>query len=140
MNKAECAQLLTVVATYDRRTLGETDVVAWQQALGDLRFEECRDAVVKHYATATDWVMPAHVRRLVLAARQDNAMRALPARDDLVPQPSWFRSTVEEHKKRTRALNEERWKPGKGPMPAVRDDRGYFGETVMRPSDGRPGW
>lgn len=141
MNRAECAQLLTVVASYDRRTLGEADVISWQGAIGDLSFDECRNAVVKHYAEQTDWVMPAHVRRLALAARQDAAMRALPgSHDDLVPQPDWFRTTVAEHRNRTRELNKEKWKPGKGPVPKQREDRGDFGETVMRPSDGRPGW
>lgn len=141
MNRAECAQLLTIVASYDRRTLGEADVISWQGAIGDLTFEECRTAVVKHYAEQTDWLMPAHVRRLALSARQDAAMRSLPSgRDDLVPQPDWFRATVEEHKRRTHELNKERWRPGQGPMPKQREERGSYGETVYRPSDGRPGW
>lgn len=129
MNRSECAQLLTVVASYDRRTLGEADVIAWHGTLGDLTFDECRDAVVKHYAQQTDWVMPAHLRRLALAARQDAAMRALPgSRDDLVPMPSWFAVTVEQHKLRTRAANEERKAAGERPD---------YGQTVMRPLDGR---
>lgn len=141
MNRAECAQLLTVIASYDRRTLGEADVISWQGAIGDLSFDECRDAVVKHYAQQTDWLMPAHVRRLALAARQDAAMRSLPqGGSDLVTQPDWFRTTVEQHKLRTREANKDKWKPGKGPVPKDREDRGDYGETVMRPSDGRPGW
>jgi hypothetical protein len=141
MNRSECAQLLTIVASYDRRTLGEPDVIAWQGALGDLRFDECRDAVVKHYAEQTDWLMPAHVRRLCLAARQDAAMRALPGDGrDLVPQPDWFRTTVEQHKLRTSEANRDRWRPGRGPMPKQRDERGDYGATVMAPHDGRAGW
>lgn len=129
MNRAECAQLLTVISSYDRRTLGEADVIAWHGTLGDLRFDECRDAVVKHYAQQTDWLMPAHVRRLVLAVRQDQAMRALPGGgDDLVPMPEWFQTTVEQHKQRTRAANEERKERG---------ERAKYGQTVMRPIDGR---
>lgn len=141
MNRTECAQLLTVVASFDRRTLGEADVITWHETIGDLSFDECRNAVVKHYAEQTEWVMPAHVRRLALVTRQDAAMRALPGSpDDLVPQPDWFRASVEQHKLRTREANKDRWRPGNGRMPQQRDQRGEYGETVMRPSDGRRGW
>lgn len=129
MNRTECAQLLTVITSFDRRTLGEADVIAWHGTLGDLTFDECRAAVVKHYAEQTEWAMPAHVRRLALAARQDAAMRALPgSHDDLVPMPEWFGTTVEQHKLRQRALNEQRKVDGERPS---------YGETVMRPIDGR---
>lgn len=130
MNRAECAQLLTVISSYDRRTLGEADVIAWHGAIGDMSFEECRDATVKHYALQTDWLMPAHIRRLTLAARQDAAMRALPSNpNDLVTKPEWFDTTAAQHKARTREDNRLRKERGERP---------YYGETVMRPSDGRP--
>lgn len=129
MSPADCAKLLTVITSFDRRTLGEADVHAWMGAVGDLTFDECRNAVVKHYAQQTEWVMPAHVRRLALAARQDEAMRALPGDPgDLVPQPDWFRATVAEHKRRQHALNEQRKERGE-PL--------SYGDTVMRPIDGR---
>lgn len=65
MNLVETANLLTVMATYDRRTVGETDVIAWQAVLSDASFEDCLEAVRRHYAEDTEWMMPAHVRRLV---------------------------------------------------------------------------
>lgn len=132
MNRSEIAQLLTVVASFDRRTLGEADVIAWHGALGDLTLPECSAAVVKHYAEATDWVMPAHVRKRALAGRQDAAMRSLPAgTDDMVLKPDWFDGLAAEHKQRTREENRQRKERG---------DRPVFGKTVLAPSDGRPGW
>ncbi len=130
MNAQEVAALLAVVSTYDRRALMDGEVHAWHGALGDLRFEECRDAVVKHYGTATDWVMPAHLRRLVTAARQDAAMRELPGHpDDLVPMPSWFHVVVTQHKTQTREANRLARDEGR-PV--------SYGTTVTRPSDYRP--
>lgn len=104
MNREEATNLLAVAQTYDQRTVGQTDVMAWFSALGDLPFSESRDAMVTYYATNTTRVMPAHIRQLLLAARQDRAMRALsPARSDLVPMPSWFRTVYEKSLAESRA-------------------------------------
>lgn len=130
MNRAEIAELLTVIATLDRRTLGESDVIAWHGTLGDLRAQECKDAAVRHYAESTDWLMPAHIRRRVLASRQDSAMRqAIEGRDDLVPMPEWFHTTVAEHKSRTREANLQRKERGDAPR---------YGETVYVARDRQP--
>ncbi len=97
MNATETAALLAVTATYDGRTFSEPEVTAWHRALADLPFEDCRDAVISHYTRETAWLMPAHVRRLVSAARNDRAMRALPeAERGLTPMPSSFRVAYEQ--------------------------------------------
>lgn len=64
VNWDETCDLLTLAAAYDSRTVGESDVQAWLLALADLPFDRCRDAVVRHYSTETDRIMPGHVRRL----------------------------------------------------------------------------
>lgn len=114
---------------------------AWNGVLGDLALDDCRDALLKHGKGESRIPVPADIRRLVLAARQDAAMRELPGgHDELVPMPDWFHTTVQQHKLRTREANKDKWRPGQGPVPKQREDRGDYGETVMRPSDGRPGW
>lgn len=65
MNLSETADLLTAMAAFDRRTIGDGDVIAWQAILFDASFEDCLEAVKDHYAEHTEWMMPAHVRRLV---------------------------------------------------------------------------
>lgn len=140
MNRSDVAALLTVIASYDRRTLGEAEVIAWHGVLGDLPFEQCRDAVIAHYATQTDWLMPAHVRRHVLTARQDRAMRELPAGPSLPPEapetfgglpipgaPSWVRQVYETAKAQQHAINEQRKTDGLPPT---------YGKTVMASTDG----
>lgn len=114
---------------------------AWLGVLGDLTLDECRVALLKHGKGENRMPVPADIRRLALAARQDAALRALPNSDrDLIPMPDWFHTTVQQHKLRTREANKDKWQPGRGPMPKQRADRAEYGQTVMRPSDGRPGW
>jgi hypothetical protein len=53
------------MASFDRRTVGDGDVIAWQAVLSDAAFEDALEAVKQHYAEQTEWMMPAHVRRAV---------------------------------------------------------------------------
>lgn len=69
MTRAEVAMLLGLAAARDRRTVGETDVAAWHTDLGDLTFEEAREALNQHFRESTAWLMPAHLRDLVRVAR-----------------------------------------------------------------------
>lgn len=132
MNQTEISTLLAIIAQVDNRALSPADVITWHGLLGDLRFDECDEAVKAHRRESTDWVMPAHVRKRVLAKRQDSAMRALPSSPHtLMPMPDWFHERVAEHKERTRMENAARKERG---------ERAYYGETVKEPSDGRPGW
>jgi len=85
MTTDEMIDLLTLAAGYDRRTVGEADVTAWQLAVGDLPFGDAKLAVVAHYRETTDWLMPAHVRtrvREVRAARlQESPLTGRPPAD-----------------------------------------------------------
>lgn len=65
MNLSETARLLSAMSAYDRRTIGDGDVIAWQAVLPDASFDDCLEAVKQHYAEHTEWMMPAHVRRAV---------------------------------------------------------------------------
>ena len=59
--------VLTIAASFDKRTIGELDITMWQQALRSLDFEACAAAVVKHYSTTADYLLPVHISRLVAA-------------------------------------------------------------------------
>lgn len=67
MNLSETADLLTAMSAFDRRTIGDGDVIAWQSILSDAAFEDCLAAVKQYYTDHTEWIMPAHVRRAVAA-------------------------------------------------------------------------
>jgi hypothetical protein len=66
------------MASFDRRTVGDGDVIAWQAVLSDAPFDDCLEAVKQHYAEQTEWMMPAHVRR---AVRDMATQREMAARD-----------------------------------------------------------
>lgn len=65
MNRSETATLLSVVASFNNRTVGEADVIAWHSVLDDIDFGVAEQAVRRHYKGSADWIMPVHVRRLV---------------------------------------------------------------------------
>lgn len=85
MTRDEVIDLLSLAAGYDRRKAGHTDIDAWHLAVGDLRLDDARLAVVGHYRETTDWLMPAHVRQRVKAIRsarlQESPMEGTPPPD-----------------------------------------------------------
>lgn len=117
MNPTEVAALLTVISSYDRRSIADADVHAWHAALHNVGYDAARDAVVKHYATETVWLMPAHVRKLATAAGNDRAARTAletpRAGDGRVTRPDWFGEVMSSH--RTNAA--DRWQQVWGTKP-----------------------
>jgi hypothetical protein len=76
MTYDEVCDLLGDIAAFDRRTLGDKDGEAWEAAVGDLPYADCRAAVVAHYRESTQWVMPAHIRERVNAMRTERLRAA----------------------------------------------------------------
>jgi vacuolar-type H+-ATPase subunit C/Vma6 len=76
MNKAEVGKILAIASSIDAR-LGAADenafrakVEGWSLALSEtMEFEFARDAIGKHYKSATDSVMPAHLNAMWTAHR-----------------------------------------------------------------------
>jgi hypothetical protein len=54
-----------MIAAFNNRTIGEADVIAWQSVLPDVELADAEEAVRRHYAEHTEYLMPAHIRRLV---------------------------------------------------------------------------
>lgn len=96
MTLGETIDLLTAAAAFDRRTVGEADAAAWHAAVGDLRFEDCQQAVIAHYRETSDWLMPAHVRQRVLEIRhrrlQDTETPPPPA--ELIDNPRAYQKAL----------------------------------------------
>lgn len=83
----EANNVLTVAASFDKRTIGELDITMWQQALRGLDFQTCAAAVIKHYSTTTDYLLPVHICRLVAdEIRERDAARRI-ADADIERQP-----------------------------------------------------
>ena len=97
MNPAEAQVLLSMAAAFDNRKPDPDAARAWAAALDDLRFEDCRAALIEHYKTSTDYLMPVLIRT---AVRRIRAKRIADV-GDLVPPPglsepetrAWLRET-----------------------------------------------
>lgn len=91
MNRSEVAILLGVAAAYDQRTVGEADVVAWHELLGDQSAADAVQAVKNHYATETRRVMPVDVISGVKRIRADRLERnPMPEPDPNMPVGDWL--------------------------------------------------
>lgn len=82
MTTDEVIDLLTLMVSFDRRTVGEADVAAWALAVGDLAYGDAQEAVVRHYRDRRDFLMPADIRVLVKSIRNERVARSL------IPAPS----------------------------------------------------
>lgn len=65
MTLAETADLLSIAAGIDQRTIGEADVRAWHMVLDDIPFDAAAAALRDHYRTETRRVLPADIIRRV---------------------------------------------------------------------------
>ena len=61
MTPAEAQMLLGIAASFDNRKPSEEAAVAWSHALDGFRFVDCRDAIVAHYRSSSEWLMPARI-------------------------------------------------------------------------------
>ena len=76
MNKAEVGKVLAIASAIDAR-LGSSDeagfrakIEGWSLALSEsMDFEFARDAIGRHYKSATDSIMPAHLNSMWTAYR-----------------------------------------------------------------------
>lgn len=75
MNQSETVDVLTAIAAYDLRTVGESDVVAWHAAIGELDKPLALEAVIVHHKTSADRCKPAHVLGIAKSIRKDRAER-----------------------------------------------------------------
>jgi hypothetical protein len=82
MNATEVSKVLARMALYDNRKVGDLDVIAWLDVIGDLPFADAEQAVITHYQESRERIMPADVRQRVKAVRAERLRVAAP---DLVP-------------------------------------------------------
>jgi hypothetical protein len=83
MTPAEAAALLSVAAAFDNRKPDPDAAQAWALALDGIPFTDARDAIVAHYRTTSDWIMPAAIRKHVSGIRSQRIKEA----GDLTPPP-----------------------------------------------------
>ncbi len=75
MNLEEIGAVLAKAAGFDNRTIGQANLLAWHEVLGDLDVGDCLDAISQHHRESTEYLMPAHVRRIALKLRAERRER-----------------------------------------------------------------
>lgn len=104
MNQQEAAALLGIAAAFDNRKPDPDAAKAWSVALDGHRFEDCRDAIIAHYRTSSEWLMPAkvltEVKRIRAKRIEDHPPLTPPADLSPVETNQWLR--------------EQRWRIGNG--------------------------
>lgn len=82
MNQAEAAELLTLMAPFDQRTIGEADAIAWAASLSDVPFDgTCSEAIALYYRTPPvngehrERMQPHHLRAYRRRIRDDRLAR-----------------------------------------------------------------
>ncbi|MFI1914544.1 hypothetical protein [Nocardia sp. NPDC020380] len=76
MTRNDVVNLLTMIASFDQRTVGESDVAPWFAALCHLPYGAARDAVLVHHQTSAERIKPVHVIDLARRASNDRVERA----------------------------------------------------------------
>lgn len=61
MNIQETGILLAYIGELDGRTITEQTVQAWHDVIGEYAAKDCREAVVRHFRTSTDYLKPSHI-------------------------------------------------------------------------------
>lgn len=75
MTPEETGKLLGICASYDQRTVGEMDVIAWFRIIGQLPYGECEAAVIAWYTASRERIMPADIRAAVRRNRSEISNR-----------------------------------------------------------------
>lgn len=106
MKRSEVAALLTMMAAYDRRTIGEADVIAWHAALdGHVTPGIAREAITRHYRRSSDWLDPARLltaareirRERIATAGQPDYPPGLTYAEELNWRAAWLRAVLDQH-------------------------------------------
>ena len=89
MTRSEIAALLAFCAAYDQRTIGDADVLAWDEALDspwvpNIDIDEAQAAVIAHYRETPQRISVADVLKRVKTGRADR-YRGIPMRRQGVP-------------------------------------------------------
>lgn len=103
MTPAETARVLAACASFDQRTVGEFDVVAWHKAIGHLDFTDAVEAVARYYTRTRQRIMPSDVVDGVKEIRNERAQQA---HHEILTLPSRFEADPERDARISRGVRE----------------------------------
>lgn len=142
MMRNEVIDLLTMIQAFDKRTVGEPDVVAWEDSAkrGRWTYDEASEAVREYYAKTTSerpFIMPSHITNMVRANREIEHMRF--QRDSLPPINPRVREAIEQVAETTHIPAEPRPMRNNALSVVCPHCKAPIGQTCTRPRlIGRP--
>lgn len=81
MNRAEVARLLAYAAAFDKRTIGDADVLAWHDVLDRTAYEPAHAAVREWYREHSEPISPANINQGVRGTEIDRSPAYRPLRE-----------------------------------------------------------
>lgn len=103
MTPAETTRVLAACASFDQRTVGEFDTMAWHKAIGNLDFTDAVEAVARYYTRTRQRIMPSDVVEGVREIRNERAQRA---HHEILALPSRFEPDPERDQRIERGVRE----------------------------------
>jgi hypothetical protein len=67
---ADVYDLLTLAASFDNRKFDDATVAAWHAVLHDLDPGDAQTAVLQHFSSSREYLMPVHIREAAQAVRR----------------------------------------------------------------------
>ena len=120
MNRNDILDVLTLIAAYDHRTVGEADVIAWKETIGELPREPALKAVTEFRREQPgEWLEAGHIYQRVRAK----------IRDDLAREPDALREARQAALEAKVAEDAETRTPWVGPL---RHHRPPFNPLLVR--------
>lgn len=132
MDRHQIIDLLSMIAAFDKRKVGQVEVEAWHMAIGTLDLDDARQAVAEHFATSTDYLMPVHVAGGVKRIRTQRLERSITAApppdlaDDARAAKHWLDQQIKaiaDGKSVNKVLGIEAGKRRQGAPPAEHQER-----------------
>lgn len=98
MRLSEAGEVLELISTYDNRRVTAEVSTAWYDLLNPYTLAEAKHAVKKHFYESTDYLMPAHIVKIIKTERKTRLARVgtiAPGRADMVDAGAELRTTKE---------------------------------------------
>lgn len=100
MTHDDVVDVLAKAAAYDRRKVGEADVLAWHEIISRWDRADALAAVTRHYTETSEWMMPADLVRHIKALRED---RRRETHHEVLALPSSFEDDPDRDERISRA-------------------------------------
>jgi len=82
MNEAETRMILSQVSAVDNRRLTDSTVIMWLAVFSGYSYAEVKWAMIQHFRTSTDYLMPGHLVEIINIKRTEYRMMNPSARVD----------------------------------------------------------